>query len=209
MPEAETSGGWRPNRSQVLIGAAVAAAVVVVVVVIVLVSGGSDDDGNGDGGEAFPSNVITDAEIDAQEGGSPGRALLEWWQSYQFGDPIPVIDLTSEETLDELGENNLEQLVKTRGQGLQGIEVSEATESGDEASVRVGLLTFQPEKEGEPPPDEPTASRPDTFVMVNEGGEWKFAETGYLEPQLESMKQAEKQQQEEGGGEEQTTTEEE
>jgi hypothetical protein len=211
MPEAETSGRWRPNRSQVLIGAAVAAVVVVVVVVIVLISGGSDD-GNGSGGD-FPPNVVTDDEIDAQEEGSPARALLEWWQSFQFGDPTLVIELTSQETLDEVGENNLEELVRTRGQGLQGVEVFNATESGDIASVRVGLLTFQPEKEGDPPPDEPTGSTPDTFAMQDEDGEWKFAEPAYLEPQIESMKAAEKQQpqeqQNQGGGEEQTTTEEE
>jgi hypothetical protein len=209
MPEAETSGGWRPNRSQVLIGAAVAAIVVVVVVVIVLISGGSDDDGNGSGGD-FPPNVVTDDEINAQEEGSPARALLEWWQSFQFGDATVVAELTSQETLDEVGENNLEELVRTRGQSLQGVEVFNTTESGDVASVRVGLLTFQPEKQGDPPPDEPSGSIPDTFAMQDEDGEWKFAEPAYLEPQIESMKQAEKQQQqqEEGGGEEETTPEE-
>ena len=74
----------------------------------------------------------------------------------------------------------LAKLVKTRGQGLQGIEVLGASEDGDIASVRAGLLTFQPEKQGEPPPTTPTASRPATFTMRKEDGEWQFSETVFL-----------------------------
>jgi hypothetical protein len=207
MPEAETNGGWRPERPQVIIAAVVAAVVAVAIVVVVLASGGDDGDSNANGSdETFPPNVVTNEELEAQEEGSPGRALLEWWQSFQFGDATQVVSLTSTETLDEIGEGNLEELVATRGQGLQGIEVFGATEDGDTASVRVGLLQFVPEEKGEPPPDEPTASTPDTFAMQQEDGEWLFAATDYLEPQVESLKAAQKQQDE---GEQQTTTTEE
>ena len=79
--------------------------------------------------------------------------------------------------------------------GLQGIEVLSATESGDSAAVRVGLLTFTPEKEGDPPPEAPTAAMPATFAMVNEGDTWLFDDPAYLEPMIEAMEAAE-----EGGG---------
>lgn len=212
MAEAETSGGWRPERSRRFRAAQlVTAAALLLLAVVLLGCGGNDDKTNGDGGETFPPNVITDSEIEAQEEGSPERALLEWWQSYQFGDAQQVLARTSQETIDELGEKNLADLVRNTGQGLQGVEVLDAIEDGNTASVRVGLLQFTPEREGEPPPDEPTASTPDSFAMQNEDGEWLFAEAAFIEPKLESFKKSQRQEeqaQEESGGGEQTTTEE-
>jgi hypothetical protein len=172
--------------------------------VFALGCGGGDDTTTDD--DSLPPNVVTQDDIDAQEDGSPGRALLEWWQAFQFGDAENVIALTSKATINQLGENNLSELVKNTGQGLQGIEVLGTEESGNTASVRVGLLQFQPEKEGEPPPDEPTSSTPDTFEMKNQGGQWTFAATEYLEPKLESYQQSQQQQEQTTTGEEETTT---
>lgn len=162
---------------------------------------GEDTTTEGGGGDdAFAPQVVTDEDIDAQEEDSAGRALLEWWQAYQFQDANGVVLLTSPKTIDELGENSLTELVKTRGQGLQGIEVLDATESGDDASVRAGLLTFTPEEEGGPPPDEPTASRPVTFAMVKEDDGWLYAEPAFLEPMIEGLKAAEEAADEGSGG---------
>ena len=183
----------------------VTATALLLVAAFLLGCGDSDDESSSGSDEAFAPQVVTGSEIEAQEEGSPQRALLEWWQSFQFGDADGVLALTSQETIDQLGEKNLAELVSSTGQGLQGIEVLDATENGDTASVRVGLLLFTPAKEGEPPPDEPTASTPDTFAMVNEGGEWLFAETAFLETRLENFKQNQQQEQE-SGGEPQTTT---
>ena len=72
--------------------------------------------------------------------------------------------------MEAIGEARMEVFVKTRGQGLQGIEVLSASEDGDAASVRAGLLTFQPAKQGAPPPATPTASRPTTIAMTKEDG---------------------------------------
>jgi hypothetical protein len=178
---------------------------------VVLLGCGSDDDGDSNGDsdtEGLGPQVVTQEDIDAQDEDSPARGLLEWWQAFQFQDAPVVISLTSEETLDDLGENNLEELVKTRGQGLQGVAVLGSSESGDEASVRAGLLTFQPEKEGARPPDEPTASRPITFAMENDGDQWLFNTPTYVEPLIEAMKRAEREAEKASGDEERTTTEE-
>jgi hypothetical protein len=165
--------------------------------------GGDDDASNGDGeSSAFPPNVTTDDDIAAQEEGSPERALLEWWQAFQFQDVATVEGLTSEDVLDAIGEKDLANLVKTRGQGLQGIEVLSASESGDTASVRIGLLQFTPEEEGGPPPTEPTSSQPSTIAMQSDGGEWLFDELAYLEPMIESLEAAE-QAAKEGSAEQQ------
>ena len=152
--------------------------------------GGSDTSGE----PALPPNVVTDSDIDAQASGSPERALLEWWQSFQFGDSEQVLQRTSKSTIDKLGEHDLSEYVKSAGQGLQGVEVLGAEESGNTASVRVGLLTFQPEK-GQPPPTDPTSSTPDTFEMKKEGDEWKFAASEFLEPKIEAFQASQQEQQ--------------
>lgn len=197
-------------------GAAVVLAVAVVIVVLVAGGGDSEDSGsNGSadeaGQEAFPPQIVRDSEIEAQDSGSPQRALLEWWQSFQFGDAQAVLARTSQATINAIGERQLSELVRTRGQGLQGVEVLGATEDGNRASVRAGLLQFQPSSEGAPPPTTPTASRPTTFAMAKEGDEWLFRETAYLEPMAEGLRkskqQQRQQQQGEGQGTETETTE--
>jgi hypothetical protein len=176
--------------------ATVAATLILAVVLLGCGSDDDDSDSNGNGGtDGFGPQVVTQEDIDGREEGSPAAALLEWWQAFQFQDAATVVSLTSDQTLDELGENALEELVSTRGQGLQGVEVLGESESGDTASVRAGLLTFQPEEEGGEIPDEPTASRPITFTMLNEGDQWLFDTPTYLEPMIESMKAAEEEEQ--------------
>jgi hypothetical protein len=199
---SETPGGGSgPSRTQLLIGAGAVAAVALVVVLIVVLTGG--DDGSTGDEDGLPPNVITDEEIEEQDQGTPERALLEWWQAFQFQDTTGVVLLTSPETLDDVGENNLEDLVQARGQGLQGIEILGSTESDDTASVRAGLLTFQPPEEGAPPPDEPTASTPTTFAMGKEGDEWLFDDNAYLELQIDNLKASEEAAEEQQSDEQQ------
>lgn len=155
----------------------------------------SDSTSSSDGSdETFPPNVVLDSDIDAQPEGSAGRALLAWWQSFQFADADATAALTSPDTLKELGEQNFKDLVVARGQGLQGVEVLDSTESGDTGTVRTGLLTFTPAKPGDPPPDEPTASRPATFTMTKDGDQWLFATPDYLQPMIDSMLASQKAQ---------------
>jgi hypothetical protein len=179
-------------------GAAVLAAAAVLIAG--LVSGGGSEDkrpsrATAASEEALPPHVVRTSEIEAQEAGSPERALLEWWQSFQFGDARGVVDRTSEATIGPLGESQLAELVTTRGQGLQGIEVLGASVDGNAASVRAGLLTFQPAKEGGQPPDTPTASRPTTVAMTKEGDEWLFRETALLRPMIEGLRSRREQNQ--------------
>ena len=179
-------------------GAAVVAAAAVVLAVVIS-GGGSDDqssdEANGGSQAAFPPQIVRDSDIEAEPSGSPERALLEWWQAFQFCDSRGVLDRTSEATINAIGERQLAVLVKTRGQGLQGVEVLGASTDGDAASVRAGLLTFQPEKQGAPPPTTPTASRPTTFAMAKEGDDWLFRETAFLTPMVEGLQRSREQQQ--------------
>ena len=199
-----TADGWKSPFARSTgsrLGQVVALAALLILTVVLL---GCGDDDNGDSSgdsetEGFGPQVVTQEDIDGQEEGSPSASLLEWWQAFQFQDAATVVSLTSENTLDDVGAKNLEDLVKTRGQGLQGIEVLGTSETGNSASVRAGLLTFQPEEEGGEIPDEPTASRPITFTMEADGQQWLFDTPTYLEPLIEGMKRAEREAEQSSG----------
>jgi hypothetical protein len=133
----------------------------------------------------FPPSIVLDGDVKEQETGTPQRALLEWWQAFQFRDVKTVLALTSRETLKTIGRRNLIDLV--RRTGLQGIEILDATTDGDTALIQAGLLNFAAPR-GEPPPRKPTASLPATFTMVRESGEWVYAQTDYLVPKVENLK---------------------
>ena len=137
--------------------------------------------------DVLPPTIVRDGEILEQPKGSPERALLEWWQAYQFSDLRAVEELTAEATIDGVGEDNLTALVELPGPGLNGIEIVEASESGDTATVEAALLNFTPKAPGKPVPDKPTASVPETLTMQNDGGEWLFADTEFLTLKLNSL----------------------
>jgi hypothetical protein len=183
----------RQGRSRKLRAALLLTTAAAILLAALLAGCGSGSDSSTTD-QSLPPSVVTDSDVQAQPEGSPGRALLEWWQAFQFGDGAQVVARTSTDTLEELGKQNLSELASSTGQGLQGIEVLGASETGNIASVRVGLLQFTPEKEGGPPPSEPTSSTPDTFEMRKEGDEWLFAQTDYLVPKLESFQQSQKKQ---------------
>jgi hypothetical protein len=132
----------------------------------------------------FPPVIVLDGDIAEYREGTPVRALLEWWQAFQFRDVKTVLELTSAETRKAAGRRNLIELV--RKTGLEGIEVLDATRDGDTALIQVGLLNFNAPR-GEPPPTEPTGSRPAAFTMVREDGKWVYAETAYLTPKLANL----------------------
>jgi hypothetical protein len=125
----------------------------------------------------FPPQIVLDGDVAEQRKGTPARALLEWWQAFQFRDVKTVIALTGQATLKEVGRRNLAELVRLTG--LQGIEVLDATRDGDTALIQTGLLNFSA-PQGEPPPRTPTGSQPATFTMTMEDGDWVFAQTEYL-----------------------------
>jgi hypothetical protein len=177
--------------------ARIVAAAVVLVLAGALIGCGSDDegsDGENDSQQNFPPHVVRDSDIEAQDSGSPERALLEWWQAFQFGDAAGVRALTSPATVTAIGPRQLAELVEARGSRLQGLEVLGSTETGGRASVRAALLSFQRENENAPPPTAPTASRPTTFMMEKRGDEWLFRETAYLEPMVEELRKAKQQE---------------
>ena len=60
----------------------------------------------------FPPTIVNDDAIEAEPKGSASRALLEWWQAYQFQDFPAVEKLTSPETLRAIGPDKLKQLVE-------------------------------------------------------------------------------------------------
>jgi hypothetical protein len=132
----------------------------------------------------FPPTIVLDGDIEEHRKGTPGRALLEWWQAFQFRDVRTVKALTSRATLKAIGPRALSDAV--RRTGLQGIEVLDATTDGDTALVQTGLLNFSAQR-GEPPPRTPTGSQPATFTMAREDGKWVFDQTDFLSLKVNNL----------------------
>jgi hypothetical protein len=133
----------------------------------------------------FPPTIVLDGDIKEHKKGSPDRALLEWWQAFQFRDVKTVKALTSRATLKAIGPHALADTVLRTG--LQGLEVLDATTNGDTALVQTGLLNFSAPR-GEPPPRTPTHSQAATFEMTREDGNWVFAQTDYLSLKVNNLK---------------------
>lgn len=130
---------------------------------------------------ALPPNIVRDEAIRDQKPGSPARALLEWWQAFQFGDVEMVVRLTTPEALRSIKRGRLERIVRQVGPGLQGINVVSSRVSDDVGSVRVELLSFAPGKDGKPPA-EPTSTLPSTFLMkqLSQVRGWLFDDASFL-----------------------------
>src|SRR3954453_7003326 len=115
--------------------------------------------------KTFPPTIVKEGDIRATKPDSPERALLEWWQAFQFGDLAAVEDLTSSETIDAVGKKDLADGVLRPG--LPGIAILGEDGSGSQSTVRVGLLNFQPSESGKLP-KKPTSSTPEAFAMTKE-----------------------------------------
>jgi hypothetical protein len=137
--------------------------------------------------KVLPPQFLTDGDVAKEKKGTPERAFLEWWQAYQWHDSAAVVALTSKATLSAVGPDNLVQLVET--QSLPGVEILSTSESGGTATVNAGLLSFQPPAPGEPLPNKPTNSQPDSFTMTNENGKWLFAQTEFLQLKVANLQQ--------------------
>jgi hypothetical protein len=134
----------------------------------------------------FPPTIVLDSDIEERRKGTPGRALLEWWQAFQFHDATTVKALTSRATLKAIGPHALADTVQRTG--LQGVDVLGATRDGNTALVQTGLLNFQPPKRGAPPPRTPTGSQPATFAMTKEDGKWVFNQTDFISLKVNNLK---------------------
>src|SRR5262249_50094848 len=132
--------------------------------------------------------TVLDGDVAAQRKGTPERALLEWWQAFQFHDARAVRRLTSTATRQAVGAHSLAELVRLTG--LPGIAILSSSTSGDAATVSAGILNFQPPKPGAPPPRDPTGSQPASFAMARERGHWVFDQADFLVPKAENLQNA-------------------
>jgi hypothetical protein len=134
----------------------------------------------------FPPTIVLDGDIREHRKRTPERALLQWWQAFQFHDVTTVKALTSPATLKAIGPHSLAALVRLSG--LPGVSVLGATTTGDTAVVQGALLNFQSPEPGAPPPREPTGSQPATFKMAMGRGGWLFDDTEFLLPKVTNLK---------------------
>ena len=134
----------------------------------------------------LPPQTVLDGDITKHRKGTPERALLEWWQAFQFHDALTVRAMTSRATRKAIGPHALADVV--RRTGLPGISILGVSVNGDAALVQAGILNFQPPEPGAPPPREPTGSQPATFKLVKERGAWVFDQPDFVVPKVENLK---------------------
>jgi hypothetical protein len=135
---------------------------------------------------SVPPTLITNADIGEQKRDSSGAALLEWWRAFQFRDEGRVIELTTEETLGDVGEANITELIDVLGPNIHGIEIENVRETDDSAIVQVLLLEYETDKQGEVVEGSATGT-PQSFELTRENGTWKFDEPDYLQTLRENV----------------------
>ena len=123
----------------------------------------------------LPPSVVSEEAIAEQEEGSPERALLEWWQAFQFGDATQVVELTDPEALQGFGSGKLEDLVRGFGSLIGGLRVVDSRVKDEQASVRVVVVNY--------PQDGKLEGAPRTFVLRREDSEapWLVDAVPYFE----------------------------
>ena len=120
------------------------------------------------------SNIVTDDQIAEEPRGSPGNALLRWWQSVQFTDVEAVKELTSSGLKRQFGASRLDKLVRAAGPALGGLGVVNTKEEGKSATLRIAVVAYDG---GKPALG---STFPLTVSMREEKGGWRYDDVEYL-----------------------------
>ena len=129
-------------------------------------------------------SLLSPAQIDQEEAGSPARALLEWWSAFQYADDDGVLKMTSPDVLNAVGANRLAQLVRLVRFNLPGIKIVSFDVEQDQAVVRALLLAYTLDKQGNVV-EASFSGTPRSFAWAREGDDWRFDEQSYVEELLQ------------------------
>ena len=144
----------------------------------------SEDAGGGQPGSlsnpALGPRIISESQIEAEDPDSAARGLLEWWSAFQYGDEEVVVELTSPEALDKVGEARVNDTVDAVNANLQGFKIQDVREEQDEAVIRALMLTYQVDEDGELVKGSVSGTT-QSFRLVRDDGVWLFDEDAYLE----------------------------
>jgi hypothetical protein len=135
---------------------------------------------------SLPPTLITNRDVAEQKKDSSAAALLEWWRAFQFRDEGGVLELTTDETVSDVGEANIDELVDVLGPNIHGVEIEDVRETDDSAVVRTLLLEYATDKQGDVI-EGSTSGTPQSFAMTRDDGVWKFDESDYLQTLRENV----------------------
>jgi hypothetical protein len=145
-------------------------------------------------GQAASGPFVTAKDLAALEDGSPGRAVLRWWQLVQFQAPVPEIHSYYARSAEVDISTLRRQLTRLRYFFPEAKpRVVQVDESGSSATVFTVIARRQVSPSGERQPEQQS---PQYFKLSREGSRWKLADNRYLSRLAAAEAAAQRQQEE-------------
>lgn len=131
---------------------------------------------------AAPTNIVSNDDIRGTKPGTPERSIMTWAQAVQFGDLAAVRSAYTRRVRDAIGVARLDAAAKQVSSILGRPEVVTPIVSGERASVRVALVSFDAQGA--------RSQQPTTFVLRLEDGQWRLDDARLLLDAAAAMRRA-------------------
>ena len=119
-------------------------------------------------------NRVTAVDIARTPTGSPGRSLLKWFRAVQLREVKAVRSLTAPPSVSHVSTSHLDRAVNRIGTGLAHPDLISTRVVGNQATVRVRLLTYLPNGR------RPISDLPAIFALTRLNGAWVVSNVSVL-----------------------------
>jgi hypothetical protein len=172
-----------PGRQRLLVTVLVAMLVGAVAAIVVLAIGDDSDrpvaGSPGEGtSQTSPGPFVTQEDLAALEDGSPGRAVLRWWQLLQFQAPVSEIHSYYARSADVTVPTLRRQLTRLGYLFPEGKPRVVQVDESDSSATVLTVITRRPVSQSGD--RQPAQHLPQYFKLAREGSRWKLADNSYL-----------------------------